>query len=108
MAATEDELAKQRVQEAIWTWTGRLIVLLVVFGFGFFAAFLLWGNGATGAPVLRQKVEQMDSQINDLKKQRQDIDGQKVVCQGRLDQCQTDLQKARAALSAAQQPPAAQ
>ena len=102
MAATEDELAKQRVQEAIWTWTGRLIVLLVVFGFGFFAGFLLWGNGATGAPVLRQKVEQMDSQINDLKKQRQDIDGQKVVCQGRLDSCLSDLQKSRAAQSAPQ------
>ncbi len=99
MAATEDELAKQRVQEAIWTWTGRIIVLAVSFGFGFFAAWLLWGAGVNGAPVLRQKVEQMDSQILDLKKQRQDIDGQKVVCQGRLDQCLTDLQKARAAQS---------
>ena len=105
MAATEDELAKQRVQEAIWTWTGRMVVLLVVFGFGFFSAFLLWGAGATGAPVLRQRVEQMDAQINELKKQRTDIDGQKVVCQGRLDQCQTDLQKARAAQSAQQPPP---
>ena len=27
MAATEDDLAKQRVQEAIWTWAGRLVVL---------------------------------------------------------------------------------
>jgi hypothetical protein len=106
MAATEDELAKQRVQEAIWTWTGRLIVLVVVFGFGFFAAWVLWGAGVNGAPTLRARVEQMDGQINDLKKQRQDIDGQKVVCQGRLDQCITDLQKARATQSApAAQPP---
>jgi hypothetical protein len=97
MAATEDELAKQRVQEAIWTWTGRLLVLAVTFGFGFFTAWLLWGAGVTGAPILRQKVEQMDAQILDLKKQRQDIDGQKVVCNGRLEQCLTDLQKARAA-----------
>ena len=27
MAATEDELAKQKVQEAVWQWTGRFIVL---------------------------------------------------------------------------------
>ena len=104
MAVSEDELAKQRVQEAIWTWTGRLLVLAVTFGFGFFAAWLLWGAGATGAPVLRQRAEQQDAQIIELKKQRQDIDGQKVVCQGRLDQCQTDLQKARAAQSAGQPP----
>ncbi|HJQ82671.1 MAG TPA: hypothetical protein VKA21_01240 [Candidatus Binatia bacterium] len=102
MAATEDELAKQRVQEAIWTWTGRMIVLLVTFGFGFFAAWILWGSGVSGAPVLRQRVEQMEGQINDLKKQRQDIDGQKVVFEGRLNQCLTDLQKARAAQSAPQ------
>jgi hypothetical protein len=100
MAASEDELAKQRVQEAIWTWTGRLITYAVTFGFGFFAAWLLWGAGVTGAPVLRQKVEQMDAQIIDLKKQRTDIDGQKVVCNTRLEQCLTDLQKARAAQSA--------
>ena len=100
MAATEDELAKQRVQEAIWTWTGRLITYAVTFGFGFFAAWLLWGAGMTGAPVLRQRVEQMDAQIIDLKKQRQDIDGQKVVCNGRLDQCLNDLQKARASQAA--------
>jgi hypothetical protein len=102
MATSEDELAKQRVQEAVWMWTGRLLVLAVTFGFGFFAAWLLWGSGTNGAPVLRQRVEQMDAQIVDLKKQRQDIDGQKVVCQGRLDQCLTDLQKARAAQSAPQ------
>src|SRR5207247_2831031 len=29
MAATEDELAKQKVKEAFWQWTGRLIVLAV-------------------------------------------------------------------------------
>ena len=104
MAATEDELAKQRVQEAIWTWAGRMLVLAVTFGFGFFAAWLLWGAGVMGAPILRQRVEQMDAQILDLKKQRQDIDGQKVVCQGRLDSCLSDLQKARAAQSATQQP----
>jgi len=102
MATSEDELAKQRVQEAVWMWTGRLLVLAVTFGFGFFAAWLLWGSGASGAPVLRQRVEQMDAQIVDLKKQRTDIDGQKVVCQGRLDQCLTDLQKARATQSAPQ------
>ncbi|TMA99589.1 MAG: hypothetical protein E6J70_12650 [Deltaproteobacteria bacterium] len=50
MATTEDELAKKQVQEAVWTWSGRVIVLAVVFGFGFFAAWILWGVGLSGAP----------------------------------------------------------
>jgi hypothetical protein len=103
MSTTEDELAKKQVQEAVWMWTGRLIVLLVTFGFGFFAAYILWGAGVQGAPALRTHVDQLDAQVVELKKQRQDIDGQKVVCQGRLEQCLGDLQKARSAQSAQQQ-----
>jgi hypothetical protein len=104
MAATEDELAKQKVQEAVWQWTGRLIVLAVTFGFGFFAAFILWGNGVQGAPALRQQVVQMDDQIRDLKNRSVDVNGKLTVVQGRLDQCIADLQKARAAQSAGQAP----
>ena len=99
MATTEDELAKKQVQEAVWVWTGRILVLLVTFGFGFFAAYVLWGAGVSGAPALRVKTEQLDAQVIELKKQRQDIEGQKVVCQGRLDSCLSDLQKARAVQS---------
>ena len=95
MAVSEDELAKQRVREAVWTWTGRLLVLAVVFGFGFFAAWLLWGSGTDGAPALRVEKEQLLSQINDLKNQRADAQGKFTVAQGRLDQCLGDLQKAR-------------
>ena len=97
MATTEDELAKRQVKEAVWMWTGRLLVLAVTFGFGFFASWLLWGVGSEGAPALRVEREQHLSQINDLKNQRADAQGKFTVCQGRLDQCVSDLQKARAA-----------
>src|SRR5947209_19560578 len=83
MAATEDELAKQKVQEAVWQWTGRLIVLAVTFGFGFFAAFILWGNGLSGAPALRTLKEQQDAQILDLKNKQADVTGNLTVLQGR-------------------------
>ena len=104
MAATEDELAKQKVQEAVWQWTGRLIVLAVTFGFGFFAAFILWGNGLNGAPALRVLKEQQEAQILERKNKEVDLSGKLTVIQSRLDQCITDLQKARAAAPA---PPAA-
>ena len=100
MAATEDELAKQKVKEAFWQWTGRLIVLAVTFGFGFFAAFILWGNGLNGAPALRVLKEQQEAQILERKNKEVDLSGKLTVIQSRLDQCITDLQKARAAGSA--------
>ena len=104
MAATEDELAKQKVQEAVWQWTGRLVVLAVTFGFGFFAAWILWGAGMSGAPALRNLKEKMEAEILERKNREVDITGKLTVTQGRLDQCVTDLQKARAAQSP---PPAA-
>ena len=100
MSATEDELAKQKVQEAVWQWTGRLVVLAVTFGFGFFAAYILWGNGVNGAPALRTLKEQQEAQILERKNKEVDVTGKLTVTQGRLDQCTADLQKARAAQSA--------
>ena len=104
MAATEDELAKQKVKEAFWQWTGRLIVLAVTFGFGFFAAFILWGAGINGAPALRILKEQQEAQILERKNKEVDLSGKLTVIQSRLEQCIADLQKARAAGSA---PPSA-
>jgi hypothetical protein len=101
MATTEDELAKKRVQEAVWTWTGRLVVLAVTFGFGFFAAFLLWGAGQEGAPALRAYRDKVDAQLLECKNKQVDLEGQLTVYKGRLDQAYADLAKARAAASGA-------
>ena len=57
MAASEDELAKKQVQEAVWMWTGRIVVLAATFGFGFFGGWYLWARGFQGAPALREKVQ---------------------------------------------------
>ena len=97
MAASEDELAKKQVQEAVWTWTGRIVVLAATFGFGFFGGWYLWARGFQGAPALREKVVAMDAQLLEFKNKRVDVEGQLVVIRGRLDQCQTELAKARSA-----------
>src|SRR5262249_56214484 len=94
------ELAKQKVQEAVWQWTGRFIVLAVTFGFGFFASWLLYGAGVNGAPALRSLREKNEAEILERKNREVDISGKLTVTQGRLDQCLSDLQKARAAASA--------
>ena len=104
MAASEDELAKQKVQEAVWQWTGRIVVLAVVFGFGFFAAYILWGNGINGAIQLRQDKEQLDAQVLELKNKSVDITGKNTVIQTRLDECLGNLAKCRAGTAPAANP----
>lgn len=94
MAATDDDLAKQRVQEAVWTWAGRMVVLGVIFGFGFFAAWYLYASGPEGAPALRERVVQMDAQMLEMKNKRVDVDGKLVVIQTRLDECNKNLSAA--------------
>jgi hypothetical protein len=101
MAATEDDLAKQRVQEAIWSWAGRLVVLGAIFGFGFFSAWYLYASGPGGAPALREKVVQMDAQLLEMKNKRVDVDGKLVVVQTRLDECNKNLSAAASKAAAA-------
>ena len=96
MATTEDELAKRQVKEAVWMWTGRLLVLAVTFGFGFFAGFLLWGAGQEGAPALRAYRDRIDAQMLECKNKRVDLEGQLTVYKSRLDSTLAELAKARA------------
>jgi hypothetical protein len=100
--ATDDELAKQRVQEAVWEWTQRILVLAVTFGFGFFAAWIAYGYGPDGAPALRELKVKHEAEIVDRKNKQVDVEGKLTVAESRLTQCNTDLQKARTALAQAQ------
>jgi hypothetical protein len=100
VASQEDEEAKKRVQEAVWTWIQRLLVLGVTFGFGFFASWVRYGYGPEGAPFLREQVVKQDAALVDCKNKRVDVEGKLTVTEGRLTQCQSDLQKARAAAAA--------
>ena len=98
MASQEDEEAKKRVQEAVWAWTQRLLVLAATFGFGFFAGWVLYGYGPRGrARAARSQTVKQDEAIVECKNKRVDVEGKLTVTEGRLTQCQGDLQKARAA-----------
>lgn len=87
MASAEDDAAKARVQEALWQWTQRLIVLAVVFIFGFFAAWVTYGYGPDGAPALREDKVALEAKVQDLNKKRLDAEGKAEVLQGQLNLC---------------------
>ena len=101
MVATEDELAKKTITDAIWVWSGRILTLLVVYGGGWFTGWVMYGSGLQGAPALREQVPKLEAQITDLKNQRVDIDGRLTVSEGRLTQCNKALQDARTAAASA-------
>ena len=99
MASQEDDDAKKRVQEAVWAWTQRLLVLAVTFGF-VFAGWVLYGYGPEGAPALRVASVKQDEAMVECKNKRVDVEGKLTVTEGRLTQCTADLQKARTAAAA--------
>lgn len=101
MDKREEEEAKQRVKEATWEWIQRLIVLATTFGFGFFTGWVLYGYGPQGAPALRLQTVKQDESMVECKNKRVDVEGKLTVAEGRLTQCQNDLQKTRNAAAAA-------
>jgi hypothetical protein len=92
----EDEESKKRVQEAMWTWVGRVLVLLVVFGFGWFAGYIMYGAGDTGAVSLRPRVAEVEGQLTEQRKKLIDCEGRLTVVQGRMEEIQRAMQKAPA------------
>jgi hypothetical protein len=90
----EDEESKKRVQEAVWTWAVRLLVLVVVFVFGTFAGWVLWGAGDEGAVQLRPRVTDLENQVSEQKKRVIDCEGRLTVVQGRMDEIQRAMQRA--------------
>jgi len=101
MVATEEELAKKTITDAIWVWSGRILTLLVVYGGGWFTGWVMYGSGLQGAPALREQVPKLEATITELKNQRVDIDGRLTVSEGRLAQCNKSLQEARTAAAGA-------
>ena len=93
----DDEESKKRVQEAVWTWVLRIGVLAVVFGFGYFAGYVMYGAGDDGAVVLRPRVTDLEGSLNEQRKKTIDCEGKLVVITGRMEDCNRALLKAPAA-----------
>ena len=92
----EDEESKKRVQEAVWSWVLRIGVLAVVFGFGYFTGYVMYGAGDDGAVVLRPKVTELSESLNEQKKKTIDCEGKLTVVQGRMEEINRAMQKATA------------
>ena len=90
----EDEESKKRVQEAVWSWVLRIGVLAVVFGFGYFAGYVMYGAGDDGAVVLRPKTVELEGALGEQRKKVIDCEGKLTVVQGRMEEIQRAMNKA--------------
>jgi len=92
----EDEESKKRVQEAVWAWTVKLVVLSVVFIFGTFTGWVLWGAGDEGAVALRPRITETQLALGEQRKKVIDCEGRLTVVQGRMEEIQRAMQRGTA------------
>ena len=87
VAELEDDFdPKKRVQELIWSWAQRLLVLGVVLGAGYFWSYLTYGQGPDGAPALRSTVIGLKADVDRITKEKEDLRSKFEVVSPRLDE----------------------
>jgi hypothetical protein len=90
--------AEQELKNALWVWTQRVVVALVLFGGGVLAAYFAWGDAAE----LRQHNKELQDQIVDLKNQRETLNT-RIAREARdKEVCNRDLSEAKKQLSSPQ------
>ena len=67
--ADEAKTAEEQLRDAVWTWVQRIVLTVVIFGAGFFAAWFNYGD----AVDLRQEKRELQDTIVDLKNQRETL-----------------------------------
>jgi len=72
---------------------GAAFVLAVVFIFGTFTGWVMWGAGTEGAVQLRPRVEDLNNQLTEQKKKVIDCEGKLVVVEGRMAEIQRAMQR---------------
>jgi len=92
-----EKSAASQVKEAAWTYAAWVLVLTVVFLAGVFLGYSLWGSGDMGQPALAKRTAQLDQDLNRVKNEREGCQKTLEVTKTRMDQCNKDLETAKAA-----------
>jgi len=103
VAVDDDFDPKKRVQELVWAWSQRLLVLAITFGAGYFASYLQYGQGPDGAISLRSQIVGCRSDVDRITKEREDLRSKFEVVNPRLEECQRNIAKIREEAAAAKQ-----
>jgi len=86
-----EKSAAEELKDAVWEWTQRVVVALVLFGGGILAAWFMWGDAAR----LRQTNKELQDQVVDLKNQRETLNT-RIAREARdKEVCIRDLRQAK-------------
>ncbi|GIW45096.1 MAG: hypothetical protein KatS3mg077_2378 [Candidatus Binatia bacterium] len=76
---------RQQLQDKLWTYAQRLVVLLAAVGVGVFLGFQLWGE----AGQLRQEVRELRDRVTMREKERDTLKSQMAI----IDRDKKELEK---------------
>ncbi len=65
----ENKSAEEQLNEAVWTWAGRIVITLVLIGAGFFIGYMTYGD----APQVRAELAEAKDEIVNLKNERETL-----------------------------------
>ncbi|MEW6271784.1 MAG: hypothetical protein AB1689_21080 [Thermodesulfobacteriota bacterium] len=91
-----EKTAADQVKDAVWVYTQRFVVALLLFGAGLFLGYQMWGAGEMGQPALAARVEKLDQDMNRIKNEREDCQKVLQVTQTRKDAVEKELQALKA------------
>lgn len=72
---TDDSAEQKQLQEKVWTFAQRGVVLLVAMLTGLFIGYQIWGQ----AGALKEQVAQLEERVNILQKERDTLNSQKAI-----------------------------
>jgi hypothetical protein len=71
----EDSAEQKQLQEKVWTFAQRGVVLLVAMLAGVFIGYQIWGQ----AGALKEQVAKLGERVNILQKERDTLNSQKAI-----------------------------
>ncbi|HEX7406683.1 MAG TPA: hypothetical protein VF515_03425 [Candidatus Binatia bacterium] len=71
----EDSAEQKQLQEKVWTFAQRGVVLLVAMLAGLFIGYQIWGQ----AGALKEQVAKLGERVNILQKERDTLNSQKAI-----------------------------
>lgn len=101
----EDSAEQKQLQEKVWTFAQRGVVLLVAMLAGVFIGYQIWGQ----AGALKEQVAKLGERVNILQKERDTLNSQKAIIdrdKKEVEKRLQDLQARCAAPAEAAAPPA--
>ncbi len=93
---------RQQLQEKLWLFAQRGVVLAVAMGAGLFIGYIRWGEAAS----LREQVAQLEERVNIREKERDTLKSQMAIIDRDKKEVEKELQDLQARCAAKIEAPA--